>query len=418
MHGIMNSMSVTPLLPLRHLRAFAAVARAGSVRGASDVLLRAASAVSRSVTLLEAALGTQLFERRGQGMLNTRAADLVLGRLEGIERELDAVLSESMPTRACTRAASVREVLFDERRLLAASALGEIQHMPTVARQLGVTQPAVSAALARLEEVLGHKLFLRSARGLLPTDVGARCLVRFGRVLAELRHIEDDVNAAQGRLEGLVTVGTLPLARTRLLPMAIDALMAQHPLLRVHSLESPYEQLCAGLLGGKVDFILGALRPIADRELVSEVLFTEQLHVIASTSHPLANRRNLSLADLRPYPWILSRPGTPLRESLAQFFVSHAEPAPRATVETGDQALVRGMLLRGKMLTVLSTHQLHYEIEAGHLRALDLPMTGLERHIGVTLRSGARLSASSTALMAHIRSAVKDGRFGSVDPPG
>ena len=128
MHGIMSSMSVTPLLPLRHLRAFAAVARAGSVRGASDVLLRAASAVSRSVTLLEAALGTQLFERRGQGMLNTRAADLVLGRLEGIERELDAVLSESMPTRACTRAASVREVLFDERRLLAASALGEIQH--------------------------------------------------------------------------------------------------------------------------------------------------------------------------------------------------------------------------------------------------------------------------------------------------
>ena len=122
--------------------------------------------------------------------------------------------------------------------------------------------------------------------------------------------------------------------------------------------------------------------------------------------------------SLRPYPWILSRPGTPLRESLAQFFVSHAEPAPRATVETGDQALVRGMLLRGKMLTVLSTHQLHYEIEAGHLRALDLSMTGLERHIGVTLRSGARLSASSTALMAHIRSAVKDGRFGSVEPPG
>ena len=76
------------------------------------------------------------------------------------------------------------------------------------------------------------------------------------------------------------------------------------------------------------------------------------------------------------------------------------------------------MLLRGKMLTVLSTHQLHYEIEAGHLRALDLSMTGLERHIGVTLRSGARLSASSTALMAHIRSAVKDGRFGSVEPPG
>lgn len=414
----MAVMSATPLLPLRHLRAFAAVARAGSVRGASDVLLRAASAVSRSITLLETALVTPLFERRGQGMLNTQAADLVLRRLEGIERELDAVLNEAVPARGQARAPAAREVLFDERRLLVASVLAEVQHMPTVARQLGVTQPAISAAVSRLEEVLGHKLFLRSARGLLPTDVGARCLVRFGRVLAELRHIEDDVNAARGRLEGLVTVGTLPLARTRLLPMAIDALLAQHPLLRLHSLESPYEQLCAGLLGGKVDFILGALRPITDRELVSEVFFTEQLHVIASAKHPLANRRHLCLADLRPYHWILSRPGTPLRESLAQFFMSHAEPAPRATVETGDQALVRGMLLRGKMLTVLSTHQLHYEIEAGHLRALDLPMAGLERHIGVTLRAGAQLSASATALMEQIRSVVKYGRFSSHDERG
>lgn len=396
-------MQTHPILSLRHLRAFAAVARAGSVRAAAETLLRAPSAVSRSIVILENALATPLFERRGQGMLNTPAAELVLSRLHSIEQELAFVMDEAPSARGRARAPAALEVLFDERRLLAASLLAEVHHMPTVARQLGVTQPAISAAVGRLEEVLGQKLFLRTARGLIPTDAGARWLLRFDRVLAELRRIEDDVCAGQGRLEGLATVGTLPLARTRLLPMAIDTLLAQHPRLRVHSLESPYEQLCAGLLGGKVDFIVGALRPVPDGELVSEALFVDQLRLIASARHPLASRERLAFSDLREYPWILSRPGTPLRESLANYFVEHEEIPPRATVETGDQALVRGMLLQGRMLTVLSVHQLHYEIEAGHLQALPLPMPGLERSIGVTMRAGARLSATGQALLCEIR---------------
>lgn len=410
-------MQTHEMLPLRHLRAFAAVARAGSVRAAAETLLRAASAISRSIVILEKALASPLFERRGQGMLNTPAADLVLSRFEGIEHELSVVMDEATSARGRARSPATLEVLFDERRLLAASLLADVHHMPTVARQLGVTQPAISAAVARLEEVLGQRLFLRTARGLIATDAGARWLMRFDRVLAELRHIEDDVCAAQGRLEGLVTVGTLPLARTRLLPMAIDALLAQHPGLRVHSLESPYEQLCAGLLGGKVDFIVGALRPITDRDLVSEALFVDQLRLIASARHPLASRERLTFSDLREYPWILSRPGTPLRESLANYFVQHGEAPPRATVETGDQALVRGMLLRGRMLTVLSVHQLHYEIEAGHLQALPLPMPGLERSIGVTMRAGARLSATGQALLCEIRRLTIAGRTDSPSPP-
>jgi LysR family transcriptional regulator of gallate degradation len=55
---------------------------------------------------------------------------------------------------------------------------------------------------------------------------------------------------------------------------------------------------------------------------------------------------------------VLSRPSTPLRESPANFFASHGEKVPVPAVQTGDQTLVRGLLMQGRMLTVLSTHQL------------------------------------------------------------
>lgn len=391
------------MLPLRHLRTLDAVVRAGGIRASSEPLLRAASAVSRSIALLEATLQTPLFERRARGLRLTAAGELVQQRSQRIAAELHAVIDEAGAARGAALPASALDTLYDERRLQAATLLAEVPHMPTVGRRLGITQPAVSAAVSRLEDALGQRLFLRTARGLIATDSGARWVVRFDRVLAELRYLEDDVAAARGDMEGVITVGTLPLARTRVLPLAIDALLARHPRLRVQALESPYEQLCAGLLSGKVDFILGALRPLTDRALTHEVLFSDRLGLIAAADHPLARRARVRWDDLRDWPWVLSRAGTPLRQSLARFFEAHGAEPPRATVETGDQTLVRGLLLQGRMLTVLSTHQLRHEIDAGQLRVLRFPMAGLKRDIGITTRAGARPSAAALALLAQIR---------------
>lgn len=389
------------MIALRHMRTLSAVAHAGGVRPSAEALHKAASAVSRSVALLEATWGTPLFERKGRGMLPTPAGALVLHRCERIHAELAEVVEEAATDRHLT--ATAAEVLFDERRLRTASLLAEVGHMPTAGRLLGVSQPAISATVAKLENTLRQRLFLRTARGVSPTEKGARWVQRFDRALAELRYLENDIAALQGRMQGLVTVGSLPLVRTDVLPKAISALCAQHPGMRVHSLESPYEQLCADLLSGKVDFIIGALRPVTDKALAVEPLFTDELGIMAATNHPLAQRGPLTLADLRGHRWVLSRPGTPLRASLEETFRQHGEPPPMPTVETGDLALVRGLLIEGGLLTVLSTPQLRYEVEAGLVKVLPLPLPGLQRHIGITTRAGTQLPPGAQALLAGIR---------------
>lgn len=128
--------------------------------------------------------------------------------------------------------------------------------------------------------------------------------------------------------------------------------------------------------------------------------------LVAGAAHPLAARSGLTLADLAPYPWVLSREGTPLRQALETFFSAHGQAIPEPAVETGDLALLRGLLIEGRMLTVLSAHQLHYEIASGLLVVLPLPMPGAERQIGITTRDGAQLTQGTLALVEQIRTTL------------
>ena len=401
-----------PSVSLRHLHAFSVVAATGGIRRSSDALFRASSAVARSVTALEAGLGVLLFERKGRGMLLTAAGQLAKLRADRIEAELRDVRDDAVRMRdrgresagAKTGGTNVGgiEALLNERRLQAAALLAEVHHMPTVAHTMGTSQSAVSQAIARLEDMLGQPLFLRTAHGMVPTDAGRRWVERFERVLAELRHIPEDIAALAGVVEGVVTVGALPLARSQLLPGAIAAVLQKHPRLRIRSLESPYEELTAGLLSGRVDFIVGALRAGAGAAFEDRVLIEDRVALVARSGHPLAGRRQVGDADLAGYPWVLSRAGTPLRESLEAFFRARDVAPPQPAVETGDLALLRGLLVESDMLTVLSAHQLHHEIATQQLAVLPYDMAGLERRIGLITRRGAHLSPGASALLGEI----------------
>ena len=391
------------LLNLRHLHVFNVVATTGGVRRSSDTLLRASSAVARSVAALEQSLETQLFERRGRGMLLTAAGEAVRLRVERIEAELREVRDDALRLRERTgsQVASL-DALFNERRLQAAALLAETHHMPSVARLMDVSPSAVSQSLALLEGILGQPLFFRTAHGMLPTDAGRRWTERFGRALAELRHIPADIAALDGIVQGTVTIGALPLARSQLLPTALTRVLARHPRLQIRSLESPYEELAAGLMSGRIDFIVGALRAFSTDTFDMRPLVDDSAALIARAGHPLAQRRKLALADLDGYPWVLSRAGTPLRDSIEQFFRDSHWPAPRPAVETGDLALLRGLLVGSDMLTVISAKQLHHEIATGQLTTLPLTMQGMQRQIGLMQRRGAHLSPGARALQQEI----------------
>jgi len=395
---------------LRHLHAFASVAATGSVTQAAENLFRVVSAVTRAVGELEASLGVSLFERRARGMLLTVYGKAVLARAVRVEQEFAAASQELLPSNGTRRldARSLLTAMFSGRRLALFAGLAEMHNMPAVARAFGVTQPALSALVRDLEERSGCPLFTRSARGVRPTRSGELLAFRCKRALAELRSLDSDLAVIQGVVQGSVMVGALPLSRTLVLPAAISALLAEHPRVHVGTVESPYEVLAAALRSGEVDFILGALRPEAEaRDLVQEPLFDDRISLIVRADHPLAAAPRISFAQLRRAGWVLSRRGSPSRELLERFFLHAGQSAPEPAVETGDLALLRGLLLQSDMVTAISAHQLHYEIEAGTLVVLNFPLASTQRQIGITQRRGALSAPCALVLMEEIRHCVK-----------
>jgi LysR family transcriptional regulator of gallate degradation len=390
---------------LRHLRAFLAVADQGSAYRAGAALFRAQSAVSRSIHKLENELDVKLFERRARGMLLTEYGRALLVRARRMYAEMQRARTEltALADNDGVRNAAIFGMLTHERRVRAFIALTEQHHMPSVAESLGITQPAVSIAVRQLEDSIGVALFERTARGMMPTPAGAALALRLKRALAEVRHAVADIASLRGVIQGTVTVGALPLCRTRLLPESIAGAVAKYPGLRIATMEGSFETLAASLRAGDLDFILGALRPAEyASDLVGEPLADEELGIVARHGHPWAGRKYLQPRALARARWVLPRINTPSRTLFERALTLRGLPAPNAVVETSDLAVLRGVLLNSDLLTAISPRQLSYELDSGLLTQLAVTLHDTRRVIGITRRTDSLASPGAKILMQEI----------------
>lgn len=398
------------LLNLAYLRAFRLVGQTGSATRAAAALFRAQSAVTRSLQELETAVGEPLFERRPSGMLPTPAGRAVLQRCERIFAELEELAKWCAARQSRRRSVTDNALpayLLNTRRLQLFSTLARHRHMPSAAQTLGISQPAVSSAIRIMESGAGMQLFYRSPRGLLLTSEGETVVLHVRRALNELRHIPDDIAALHGSIQGYVTVGALPLGRTRILPEAIARVAAKYPGVRVVTDESAYDLLVAGLRSGDIDFVLGALRANdAASGLSNERLMSEDLVVLARRGHPLVGTSGLSLKQLSSAQWILPRSHAPARGMFEALFRRARLKPPMPTVETADLAVIRGVLMQTDMLAALSAQQLYYECDSGQLAVLDIEMQNTQRDIGLIVRAGGTPSPAARALIDAIRLTV------------
>jgi LysR family transcriptional regulator of gallate degradation len=390
-------MPDTPLPHLMQIRAFVRIAEHGSVSRASEVLLRAQSVVTRAIRDLEMSLDVPLFERHASGMLLTPYGKAILPRAQRVMAELEAIPA------LLGHAPHEPLYLLQTRRLQIFVKLCETQHMQTVARSFDLTQPAISAALKVMEDGAGKVLFERTARGLQPTRASHEILYPIRRALNELRHIRADIALIKGSLQGLVTVGALPLGRTRILPEAFVRLLAEHPGVRVATNESPFNLLALELRAGDVDFVFGALRS-SDyaSDLQGEQLLTEEMVILAGRGHPWLGKP-LTLDDLSCASWVLPRADTPARLLLEEHFAQLGRKPPEPVVETGDMAIIRGLLMRSDMLAIVSAHQLEYEIASGELQCVSLQLADTHRAIGLIYRTNGLHSPAAKALIELIR---------------
>ncbi len=164
-------------------------------------------------------------------------------------------------------------------------ALAQTLHFGRAAELAGVSQPALSAQIAEMEERLACKLFDRSGKSVRMTDDARALQPRIERVLDEIREIE--LVARRGRLamEGRFRLGIIPTVAPYLLPHVLPELKERFPALVLELREAVTASLAEETANGRLDAFIAAL-PLDYPALVTEELFPDRFLLAVPANDP------------------------------------------------------------------------------------------------------------------------------------
>jgi LysR family hydrogen peroxide-inducible transcriptional activator len=176
-----------------------------------------------------------------------------------------------------------------------------------------VTQPTLSAQLAKLERELGVELFERDGRGLKLTPAGRTVLEHAKRIVAAVDDLVHAANEHRDPLAGTLRLGLIPTLAPYLLPHLLPAMRERLPRLTPIVVEEQTAVLLERLRAGTLDAAMIATN-VADERLAELALFDEPLWVALPEKHPLAAREAIKPGDLDPATLLLLSEGHCLRD--------------------------------------------------------------------------------------------------------
>ena len=182
-------------------------------------------------------------------------------------------------------------------------AVVETLHFSKAAERLGMAQPPLSQQIKRLEQLIGHRLFDRTTRGVHLTLAGQ---LLAERARSTLDRVQDDLAQVRrlGRGEaGTLTVGFSGSVMFTALPAAIESYRRLYPKVELRLREVVTSAQIPALLDGTLDLAFMRDGDGAEGILMSTLL-KEHYVAVLPQSHPLARKRSLRVADLRNEPFV------------------------------------------------------------------------------------------------------------------
>jgi DNA-binding transcriptional LysR family regulator len=377
---------------LRAMRAMLAVVQHGSTMRAAEALHLSQPAVARSVLQLEQACGAALFMRGARGMMPTTLGSQLAARIAAMLQHLSNAAAEAQAAAPLAGRRSPLPqrfaVIVPAGQLRALMAIADCGSESQAAQALGLTQPAVHAALQGLETSLGLQLFYKLTFGTRLTPAGEALLRRVKLALAEVRGMDSDISAWRGEIRGRVVIGVLPLSVSIFLPRAVAMLAASHPDIEVSIVDGTYESLMQQLLSADIDAIAGALRADAPGDEVRQHhLFDDDLVVIAPAGHPCLRAPQLTLEDLLQWSWVAPLPGTPADRAMVQLFRSQGLEPPQGGLCASSPTMTLAFVLQTGHLALASRGQALQDNHGGQLCILPLALPSTRRRIGLAMRA-------------------------------
>jgi len=275
------------------------------------------------------------------------------------------------------------------------------------AAQLGVSQPAVSEVITRLEQALGVRLFDRSPRGGRLTKYGDALRKRGTVVFDELKQTIRDIEFLDDPTTGEVRIGCAESITSAVLTPFILQFSQKYPrvVLNVDQMVTPTLEL-PELRERHLDVVVARIvRPLAneDDDLNIEVLFYDELVVAAGKQSPWSHRRKIDLAELVDAPWILTPAESWNARILAEAFRARGLDMPKAFLTTFSIHLRANLLAAGTFITTLPSSVLRFNAERFSLRVLPVELPVRPWPVAIVTLKNRTLSPVTQLFIDHLR---------------
>ena len=264
------------------------------------------------------------------------------------------------------------------------------------AEALHRTQPAVSQAVRRLEAELGEPLFDRSSKDGTLTAAG-RVLLDFAQQMMNLRHhAHSAIRELRDLHRGKLSLSANEYTVMGLLPL-IPIFRARHPHIKIEVKRSLASRIPSEILGRGVEIGVVTFKP-GDIAISSIPVTMDELALIVAPSHPLAEKKKVSVRELGAETFIAHNVPSPYRERVIKTFEKYRTPL-NISMEMPTLEAIKRMVENGMGVALVPRLTVETEIERGLLAAITVKEMRLERRLYLVYRKGASLSHAAKAFL-------------------
>ncbi|MBB3134239.1 DNA-binding transcriptional LysR family regulator [Rhizobium pisi] len=219
-------------------------------------------------------------------------------------------------------------------------AIEDSGQISAAAEVLNISQPAASRMLSEMESITKTQLYERVARGVVLTTFGAALARRARKILLELREASREIGELKSGKGGSVFIGAVTAPAMSLVVPAINRVRKAYPGIEINIQVETSNVLARELLAARHDFIIGRIPDDLNPRLfeVTEIGI-ERACLIVHSRHPLLKQKVSSLVDLKDYDWVFQPPGTLLRRTIEDIFLSRGVALPENIVNTSSLLL-------------------------------------------------------------------------------
>jgi LysR family transcriptional regulator, low CO2-responsive transcriptional regulator len=267
------------------------------------------------------------------------------------------------------------------------------------AKELYLSQPAVSMQLKQLEQNVGLPLLDQVGKRLHLTEAGRELLKYSRSILQQVQEMDAVFGEMKGLEHGQLNIAVVSTANY-FMPQLLAKFIQLHPKIHVSLSVANRDTVIRQLADNVADLaIMG--QPPEGADMVSQAFMPNPLVVIAAPDHPLAKLKKIQPRQLAKETFLLREKGSGTRGVVERFFSSHKLPLP-AHMEMDTNEAIKQSVSAHIGIGIISRHGIEMELETHRLCILDVEGFPIVRNWHIVHRKNKRLSTAAHAFQRYL----------------